>query len=418
MQAAWGANGLAPALLVASCALCFHLTQLDTSVVGAGLADFGIDLMESVLLGCSASALMMRLLPVLFPQTAMAFVAGVGVGLMPVLVRLILENLASHGKCTENVLIVGTGDLPARLLAALGCGAWQPQRRVRALTVAGTPGEWNGAMDAGALGELAAGGRVSKLVIAERDAQSRQQLADLLLDSRLRGLQVYDAVDFYEEVSGKLWVEGLTPQWFVYSNGFRRSQTGVFLKRCFDVACALLVIATAAPFLAVIALAIMLDSPGPVIFRQLRVGLHGKPFAIYKFRSMREDAERETGPAWATECDSRVTKVGRLLRLFRLDEIPQAFNVLKGDMSMVGPRPERPCFVEQLEGQIPFYNCRDYLKPGITGWAQVMCRYAASVSDSREKLQYDLYYAKHSSLRCDALILLKTVRTVLLGRGR
>jgi lipopolysaccharide/colanic/teichoic acid biosynthesis glycosyltransferase len=180
----------------------------------------------------------------------------------------------------------------------------------------------------------------------------------------------------------------------------------------------LALILLAAPLLLLIAIAIKFDSAGPVLFRQVRVGLHGKTFVIYKFRSMRDDAELEAGSAWAAEGDERVTRVGRLLRLFRLDEIPQAFNVLKGEMSVVGPRPERPCFVDRLAQVIPFYNLRHYLKPGITGWAQVMYRYGASVEDSYEKLQYDFYYAKHKSFRCDAAILLKTVRIVLFGRGR
>jgi exopolysaccharide biosynthesis polyprenyl glycosylphosphotransferase len=229
---------------------------------------------------------------------------------------------------------------------------------------------------------------------------------------------VSDAVDFYEEVSGKVWVEALNSQWFVCTNGFNRSPTGACLKRCFDVTFALLLILFCAPLLLLAAIAIKLDSDGPVLFRQVRVGLHGKTFVIYKFRSMRHDAELVDGPTWTAERDERVTRVGRLLRMFRLDEIPQAFNVLIGDMSIVGPRPERPFFVDRLEQEIPFYNLRHYLKPGITGWAQVMYRYGASVEDSCEKLQYDFYYAKHKSFRCDAVILWKTIRIVLRGRGR
>jgi exopolysaccharide biosynthesis polyprenyl glycosylphosphotransferase len=231
-------------------------------------------------------------------------------------------------------------------------------------------------------------------------------------------LQVSDAVDFYEEVSGKIWVEALNFQWFVYTHGFNRSRVGVCLKRCFDVTFALLLILFAGPLLLVVAVAIKVDSDGPVLFRQVRVGLHGKTFIIYKFRSMRHDAELEAGPMWTAEFDERVTRVGRLLRMFRLDEMPQALNVLNGDMSIVGPRPERPYFVDRLGQEIPFYNLRHYLKPGITGWAQVMYRYGASVEDACEKLQYDFYYAKHKSFRCDAAILLKTVRIVLCGRGR
>jgi lipopolysaccharide/colanic/teichoic acid biosynthesis glycosyltransferase len=181
---------------------------------------------------------------------------------------------------------------------------------------------------------------------------------------------------------------------------------------------ALLLILFASPLLLFAAIAIKFDSDGPVLFRQVRVGLHGKTFIIYKFRSMRQDAESAAGPMWTAEGDERVTRVGRLLRMFRMDEIPQAFNVLIGDMSIVGPRPERPFFVDRLEQEIPFYNIRHYLKPGITGWAQVMYRYGASVEDSCEKLQYDFYYAKHKSFRCDAIILWKTIRIVLRGRGR
>jgi lipopolysaccharide/colanic/teichoic acid biosynthesis glycosyltransferase len=181
---------------------------------------------------------------------------------------------------------------------------------------------------------------------------------------------------------------------------------------------ALLLILVTAPLLAVIAVAIKIDSAGSVLFRQVRVGLHGKTFVIYKFRSMCQDAERETGPVWTRERDERVTTVGWLLRKFRLDEILQAFNVLRGEMSFVGPRPERPYFVDLLEQEIPFYNLRHYVKPGITGWAQVMHPYGDSIEAAYEKLQYDLYYAKHKSLGCDTGILLKTLKIVLLGRGR
>jgi lipopolysaccharide/colanic/teichoic acid biosynthesis glycosyltransferase len=170
--------------------------------------------------------------------------------------------------------------------------------------------------------------------------------------------------------------------------------------------------------MAIIALAIRLNSSGPVLFRQLRVGLHGKTFFIFKFRSMYENAEHQTGPVWATAGDRRVTPVGRILRRFRLDEIPQAFNVLRGEMSMIGPRPERPYFVDELAKQIPFYTFRHRVKPGITGWAQVMYRYGDSFEDALEKLKYDFYYAEHGSFFCDLRILVKTVRIVLLGGGR
>jgi lipopolysaccharide/colanic/teichoic acid biosynthesis glycosyltransferase len=173
-----------------------------------------------------------------------------------------------------------------------------------------------------------------------------------------------------------------------------------------------------APLLVLIAIGIKLESAGPAIFSQERTGLHGETFTLYKFRSMNMNAESESGPAWAAEFDDRVTPFGKLLRKFRLDEIPQAFNVLRGDMSFAGPRPERPFFVDMLRERIPYYGLRHYVKPGITGWAQVTCPYGASVEDAIEKLQYDLYYIKHMSFRQDVHVLVKTIKVVLFGKGR
>jgi sugar transferase (PEP-CTERM system associated) len=359
-----------------------------------------------------------HLFPRLVPRVDIALVAALGIGLLPVILRFCLQHLATRGRFVEEILILGTGELPAKLYRALGRGAGFARQNTRTLSLAESFTDRGVAVDFTELNQLVVRDQISRVVIAELDAHSREELAAALLDSRLRGLQVSDAVDFYEEISGKVWVEALNPQWFVYTNGFNRSRAGNCLKRCFDVTFASLLILLAAPLLLLVAIAIKLDSAGPVFFRQVRVGLHGKTFVIYKFRSMRRDAELELGPTWTAESDERVTRVGRLLRMFRLDEIPQAFNVLNGDMSIVGPRPERPYFVARLEQEIPFYSLRHYLKPGITGWAQVMYRYGASVEDSYEKLQYDFYYAKHTSILCDAVILLKTVRIVLCGRGR
>jgi sugar transferase (PEP-CTERM system associated) len=318
----------------------------------------------------------------------------------------------------EEILIVGTGDLPAKLHRELGGGVVRTERHTRVLSLSESLTARGREIDLTELNDLVIRARITRVVIAELDARTRERLAATLLDSRLRGLQVTDAIDFYEELNGKIWVEALNPQWFVYTAGFNCPKTGALLKRGFDLSSAFLAVIIAAPLMALVAMAIKFESAGPVLFRQVRVGLHGKPFEVFKFRSMRQDAETKSGPAWAAQRDERVTRVGRWLRIFRLDELPQVFNVLKGDMSLVGPRPERPYFVDLLEQEIPYYGLRHYFKPGITGWAQVMCPYGASVADSCEKLQYDLYYAKHRSLRCDAAILLKTVRIVLLGRGR
>jgi len=418
LPTAWSGHGLGAVVLVACCALFFHINNLDRSLVSSESSQFSIDLLESITLGFLASALLFHVFPGLVPRVDVALAAAVLIGLLPVNLRLFLRHQVTRGKCVEEILIVGTGDLPAKLHRALGSGVEHSRRNSRMPSLSESLANRRGAVDLAELNGLVVRDQISRVVIAELDSQNRERLAAALLDSRLRGLEVSDAVDFYEEFSGKIWVEGLNPQWFVYTNGFKRSQAGICLKRCFDVTFALLLILLAFPLLVLIAIAIKLESAGPVLFRQVRVGLHGKPFVIYKFRSMCQDAELEGGPTWAAECDERVTRVGKLLRILRLDEIPQAFNVLKGDMSMVGPRPERPCFVDRLEQEIPFYNLRHYLKPGITGWAQVMYRYGASVEDSYEKLQYDFYYAKHKSFRCDAAILLKTLGIVLFCRGR
>jgi sugar transferase (PEP-CTERM system associated) len=418
LQFAWGGRNPGALILIVSCAFFFHVNRIDRSIGTSKSVPFWIDVLASLGLGFLASAWLFHLLPGLAPQSGIALSAGLLAGLLPVVLRLSLPRLIARGKFVEEILIVGTGDLPAKLHRALGSAVPRSGRTAQVLCVSEARADAGAAIDLTELKELVTKDQIGRVVVADLDTRSRASLAAALLDSRLRGLQVNDAVEFYEELSGKIWVDALSPQWFVYTNGFDCSQTGASFKRCFDVTFALLLILLAAPLLVLIAIAIKLGSAGPVLFRQVRVGLHGSPFVIYKFRSMRNDVELESGPAWATESDPRVTGLGRLLRAFRLDELPQVVNVLKGDMSMVGPRPERPCFVSVLEQEIPFYSLRHYLKPGITGWAQVMFQYGASVEDSYEKLQYDLYYVKHTSLRCDVEILLKTVGVVLLGHGR
>jgi len=242
--------------------------------------------------------------------------------------------------------------------------------------------------------------------------------AKALLDCRLRGIQVEDWPTFYEKATGKILVTSLRPSWLIFADGFVKTRRTEVVKRFLDMTLAFAGLLITLPIMAAIAVAIKLDSPGPVLFRQPRLGQSGAVFILNKFRSMRQDAEKETGPVWAQERDPRITRVGAFLRLTRLDELPQLFNVLVGHMSFIGPRPERPEFVFELQKVIPFYMERLCVKPGITGWAQVKYRYGASVQDSLQKLQYDLYYIKNLSLFLDLLILLNTVQVVLFARGR
>ncbi len=238
-----------------------------------------------------------------------------------------------------------------------------------------------------------------------------------VLNCKLNGIEVIDGPSFYEQMTGKLLVENLNPSWFIFSDGFVVTEFIRRVKRVCDLVLAVIGLVISSPFLLIIPALVKLDSPGPILLRQKRVGAGEKEFVLYKFRTMVEDAEKETGPVWSQVGDNRVTRIGRLLRKTRLDEIPQLLNVLKGDMSFVGPRPERPFFVGTLKKQIPYYSERHCIKPGITGWAQVRYPYGASENDALEKLRYDLYYIKHLSPFLDLLIVLETVKIIIFGRG-
>jgi exopolysaccharide biosynthesis polyprenyl glycosylphosphotransferase len=218
-------------------------------------------------------------------------------------------------------------------------------------------------------------------------------------------------------LTGKLLIENIQPSWFVFSEGFQLTLTMRFFKRIHDIVFAILGLCVSVLLLPLLAVAIKIDSPGPIFFRQSRAGKNEESFTLYKLRTMRQNAEEKSGPVWASENDSRITRVGKFLRKMRLDELPQLYNVLKGDMSVVGPRPERPEFVDLLTEKIPFYAKRQFVKPGITGWAQIRYRYGASEDDALEKLRYDLYYLKNYSFVLDIFILLETIKVVLFQRG-
>lgn len=239
-----------------------------------------------------------------------------------------------------------------------------------------------------------------------------------LLSCKLNGIEVLDAPSFYESATRKLLIENITPSWFIFSHGFKVTWLLRQSKRIMDIVASALGLLFFLPVLPFIALAIKLESPGPILFRQTRVGEGDRLFTLLKFRSMRQNAEVSTGAVWSQENDPRITRVGNILRRTRLDEIPQLLNIFKGDMALVGPRPERPEFVGELKKLIPYYSERHYVKPGLTGWAQVCYPYGSSVNDAIEKLRYDLYYIKNISLLLDLCVIMKTFRVVLLGKGR
>lgn len=257
---------------------------------------------------------------------------------------------------------------------------------------------------------------IDEIVVALEDRRGQLPLDDLVA-ARLEGIRVTDYQLFAEQAQGAVDLDALSPSWFFDRGGFRTTRVHLMVKRAIDLVASLLLLTVTLPLLVATALAIKLESPGPVFYRQERVGQGGRPFMLFKFRSMRQDAEADGTPQWAQQADPRVTRIGTLIRKTRIDEIPQAINVLRGDMSFVGPRPERPFFVDELGAQIPFYRERHSVKPGITGWAQLNYPYGASVEDARHKLQYDLFYIKYYTVMLDIAIGLQTVRVVLWNAG-
>jgi lipopolysaccharide/colanic/teichoic acid biosynthesis glycosyltransferase len=258
--------------------------------------------------------------------------------------------------------------------------------------------------------------KVDLVVVALEDRRGSLPTEDLL-SCRLAGIAVKEREALYEQITGKLAVEAMRPSYLIFNEGFARSSRGELAKRAFDVALSASLILVTWPLMLATAVAVKFDSPGPALFSQERVGLEGQSFTLYKFRSMRSDAEKSTGPVWASTNDPRITRCGRFLRRTRLDELPQLFNVLTGDMSLVGPRPERDVFVANLAKQIPYYHQRHIVKPGLTGWAQINYPYGNTVEDALQKLQFDLFYVKNRSLLFDLSIVFQTIRTVVLRKG-
>jgi sugar transferase (PEP-CTERM system associated) len=256
----------------------------------------------------------------------------------------------------------------------------------------------------------------TRIVVAMGDRRGKLPV-DVLLSLKCRGLQVQDGAEVYEAITGKVPIESIRSGWLLFSPGCHASQFHLAYKRMASVIVSIIGLVLSLPLIPLVILVIKLTSPGPVFYRQRRVGRDDVVFNCYKFRTMCANAEADTGPTWATDDDPRITRIGRFLRQSRMDEIPQLWNVLRGDMSLVGPRPERPEFVETLNKEIPYYHLRHTIRPGITGWAQIRYKYGSSIEDSKEKLRYDLFYIKNMSAGLDLLVLLHTFKVIILGRG-
>jgi sugar transferase (PEP-CTERM system associated) len=314
----------------------------------------------------------------------------------------------------ERVYVLGTGERAQRVELGLR------QNPELGVEVASWTGKMEGAITresvAAHLLEIAHKQKVHRVIVAMPDRRGTIPMQELL-ELRMHGVKIEEATSWLEKISGKIEVENLYPSWLVFGEGFRRSNVFIIVRRALSVIISLIGLILALPLIPFIALAIRFDSKGPVLYRQTRVGKNGRLFKVLKFRTMRQDAEAANGPQWAGNGDPRVTRVGKFLRSSRLDEIPQMWCVLKGDMAFVGPRPERPEIIELFSKDIPYYGVRHMVRPGLTGWAQIKYKYGSTVEDMREKLQYDLFYIKNASIGLDLLIMFQTVKTVLLGRG-
>lgn len=271
--------------------------------------------------------------------------------------------------------------------------------------------------DKGTILSIARRHKVDEIVVGVRERRGGGLPADQLLECKLAGIEVVDLPSFFERETGQIQIESLNPSWMIFSDGFSKTPLKDAAKRTFDFTASTLLLLLTLPVMLITVLLIWLESGSPILYRQERVGEYGRIFNVLKFRSMRQDAERDGVPQWANKQDDRVTHVGKILRQYRIDELPQIFNVLRGDMSFVGPRPERPYFVEGLTKKISYYPSRHTVKPGITGWAQIRYPYGATVEDAVQKLQYDLYYVKNRTLFLDLIILFQTAQVIFFGKG-
>jgi sugar transferase (PEP-CTERM system associated) len=421
----WSSEILSKALLmVIICQISLYFNELYNLQVTDTYLELGLRLTKAIGIASISLAIIYYCLPSLVVGRGIFFISLVFLVLLVVSWRFVYNWILKRKMFTEKILLLGSGDLCEKILNEVN-GQLDSGYQVAAVISANhnRPPEFPEdipllsmyGLDF-ALYDLAASNYVKKIVVAMNDKRGKLPLQELLR-CKMLGLTILEGESFYEKMTGKILAENINPSWFIYGEGFRKSRVIRFAKRTGDLVLATLGLGLSLPLTLIIPVAIKLDSKGPVIYKQRRTGENGRIFKLCKFRSMIDKAESESGPIWAEDDDSRVTRVGRFLRKFRLDEIPQMWNVLKGEMSFIGPRPERPEFVDELEKIVPYYSERHTVKPGISGWAQVSYGYGASVQDALEKLKYDLFYIKNMSILMDLMIILKTVKIVLQQSG-
>jgi sugar transferase (PEP-CTERM system associated) len=408
-------------LVTVVCQLCLYYNDFyDLTVVHSNR-----ELIVRLLQAGGAASIVLAALYFVQPHLMIGngiFVSALFVFLVAILGwRLAFNSVTGSLKLEERLLFVGTGvtarkvarqildqhDFAYRVIGFIDDDASRIGERIVNPGIVGTPGD---------IERLIRTHQVDRIVVGLSDRRGKLPVEELLR-AKMAGVRVEDVTTTYERVTGKILIDDLRPSWLIFSDGFRVSRLSRVMKRTIDLTLSVVMAVAALPLIAMTALLVLLDDGRPVLYRQERVGENGRVFTLSKFRSMRKDAEEDGTPIWAKDGDDRVTRIGGFLRKTRLDELPQLWNVVRGDMSFVGPRPERPFFVEQLSKVIPFYQQRHAVKPGLTGWAQVKYRYGASLEDAMEKLRYDLYYIKHLSVFFDLTIVFDTVKVVLFRKG-
>lgn len=407
-------------LITASVQLCLYYFDLYDIKVFRSNVELAIRLLQSLGVASILLAVLYYLSPPLIIGRgifliSLSFMGGLIVGW-----RLIYNYRLKTRQIDQRIMIVGSGQLAKDIakeivervdtgFKVLGFISEDSERIGERLVNPSVIGDHSQILD------IAQKEKVDRIIVALEERRGRFPQAQLL-ECKMRGIVVEEGIEFYEHLTGRLQVGRLRPSSLIFSDGFRKSELSTLTKRVVGLAFSIIGLILLSPLILIISILIKIDSRGPVFYKQERVGQNGRVFKLLKFRSMIENAETN-GPVWAGENDNRVTRVGRWVRKWRFDEIPQMINVLKGDMSFVGPRPERPYFVEKLRKEIPFYDQRFVLKPGATGWAQVKYRYGASEEDALEKLKYDLYYIKNLSSLFDLMIIFETIKVVLFRKG-
>jgi sugar transferase (PEP-CTERM system associated) len=406
------------AIVMASSMLVLGMYQLEFK------EDFRhilLRLMPPFVLGLGLMMLAFYFLPGLYFGRGILVIVTMTAWTGIVLTRLLFYKSSRLSQLESRILILGAGRL------AEECGSLSKKHygshKLNIIGFVAVPGEKTHVISPpvlplqGSLFSMVQKYDINEIVVAVENRRSGAFPIEELLECKLNGVNVLDMASFFEREMNQIRLDSLQPSWLVFGGGFDQGARRANTKRGFDILASVTLLIATFPVMLITALCIFLEDHSPIFYSQERVGLDGHLFKVLKFRSMRNDAEQFGTPQWATEDDPRVTKVGKIIRKLRIDELPQIINVLKGEMSFVGPRPERPFFVEQLCEKVPYYNMRHSVKPGITGWAQVLYQYGASVEDALQKLQYDLYYVKNNSLFLDIIILIDTVQVVLSGKG-